>query len=524
MATTDLDGWVLAIYDVCGIQEFIFASSRLRENAGASRIVTRATQELLPEALDAELGKGRWGEPKGDFRMAQDAELAAEAIYIGGGNAVVAFRDRADYDRVSRTYARSLLRLTDAMTLATACVPITKDYAKDRTKLDRALQKSKRAMRRDRPMGALPIVERTQDGHLPVAAVYREQPTSTLQALKRAAAQKIGADDDEAIEMEDLAEQRGEDAYVAVVHIDGNGMGQYIQNQMQSRSNYGDAVPVMRKISQEIAKLYGDISQCLISGARAYAQDADRAAGVTIHGRDKDGARDETNGRKILPIRRIIQDGDDVTFIANARWGVPLAARFLRRLLNEHKELSACAGVALVHSHFPFDLAYQAAESLCSAAKKKRTQKDQAQGQKQMPSRDSYLAFRLVRDAFGDQGEEQPDRLLKIEREGGDLEELEDLIRQFTGAGDSAHAWPRSRLKSLYEVLRAEELKAPRGALPSQDGDLFATWKRESASRGYKLESVNWKLLPLALELLDCYDVSERFAVAFDGAEGGKKP
>ena len=45
--------YILAKYDVSGIQQYIFATNRLRENVGASFQVTRILEEYLPEAIKA---------------------------------------------------------------------------------------------------------------------------------------------------------------------------------------------------------------------------------------------------------------------------------------------------------------------------------------------------------------------------------------------------------------------------------------------------------------------------------------
>jgi hypothetical protein len=74
-----------------------------------------------------------------------------------------------------------------------------------------------------------------------------------------------------------------------------------------------------------------------------------------------------------LPFRPIVYGGDDVTFICNGRLGLELSAlyleRFARQTVSDGKLLTACAGVSVVKTHYPFARAYELSEALCRNAK-----------------------------------------------------------------------------------------------------------------------------------------------------------
>jgi hypothetical protein len=83
-----------------------------------------------------------------------------------------------------------------------------------------------------------------------------------------------------------------------------------------------------------------------------------------------------------LPFRPIVFGGDDVTFVCDGRLGLSLATMYLREFENRTAAaklgkdgggLTACAGVAIVKSHYPFARAYELAEELSKAAKAYRT-------------------------------------------------------------------------------------------------------------------------------------------------------
>lgn len=97
--------YILAKFDVGGIQDYIFATNRLRENAGASYQVTRIMEEFLLESF-REAADEKNVEVLLDWKLAdrlrlpQDERMMAEVIYIGGGNAVALFRNLEFFCRV----------------------------------------------------------------------------------------------------------------------------------------------------------------------------------------------------------------------------------------------------------------------------------------------------------------------------------------------------------------------------------------------------------------------------------------
>lgn len=511
---------LLTIYDVSGIQEYIFASSRLRENTGASRIVGRILKQHLPEAIHALPGGGvirTTTDPECLFRMSGEPDVRVEVVYNGGGSAVVAFRDRADYEAVNASLARRLIEATGTLTVATAWINTDlTSYSRDWSDLTAQLEAVKARMARPRPAAVFPVSE--QEGLTGLPVTFRHERSrdnlSAVQALKREAAIEDSSDDpfllpgalsrthDYAVEMEDLAARKGEDGYVAVVHIDGNGMGEQFERILRETEteDYPAAVKQVRKLSRTIADGYREVFEDLI---KTIAADSDSYSFFF----------QKRGNTKLLPIRPLIMDGDDVTFICTGRLGVPLAAAFLRRLERRQTDglsLSACAGVALVHSHFPFNIAYEIAEQCCAAAKKRRHQQGMTQG--------GYLDFHLVRGSYVEGMKEQR------KASGAELRRRPYLVlpepdRTPADSFDQFHrrvcrvrltdeeadgGWPRSRLKKLYEALQS-------------GGEAVRALLEQSRSRGYDLtdlvsetedlpEEHRAALLFDALELMDLYE------------------
>ncbi|MDD2401844.1 MAG: hypothetical protein PHD60_06550 [Clostridia bacterium] len=526
MTNNGEDQFILAIYDVCGIQEYIFASSKLRENVGASSIVDKVLKELFPKVLvpgilNKDEAVTNW-EKANTFKIKDNPNIKAEIIYNGGGSSIVAYRNKTVYDEVNVAFAKRLLEKTYALTLATACIETKfKNYGEDVVNLNQELEKVKARMIRQRPRGAFPITEQEGITGLPVTRRYKNENISTVQMLKRQVAdlekegnnkkenEKEGKETEDeqtilALEMEDLISNKGEDGFVAVVHIDGNGMGQAIKKEINSFNEcgkYEEAVMKMRKLSKYIDMIFKSVFDKMVDEIKERIINPDS---------DKGGfsfSPVERNEKNILPIRRLILGGDDITFICNGRLGVPLAAAFLRRIAQVPKPLiplSACAGVALVHSHFPFNIAYEIAESCCHNAKEKRYQKGQ-QKCGQGENEPGYIDFHLCRGGYLTDIDDLRENIYGIHKwkqeatqEGGELlirpyrvfadpnedddlsiDRLDVIMSNLPAPGlkPTKEKWPRSRLKKLYETYLLG---------PQQVKMLLEEFK----SRGYKLSSL----------------------------------
>ena len=68
-----------------------------------------------------------------------------------------------------------------------------------------------------------------------------------------------------ALQMEQLIDKRGEDSHVAVVHIDGNGMGELFDRIKREHRDYRSAIPAMRLLSKTIANVYEDSFYRMVS-------------------------------------------------------------------------------------------------------------------------------------------------------------------------------------------------------------------------------------------------------------------
>lgn len=501
---------ILAIYDVSGIQEYIFASSRMRENIGASKIVGEVLKEHLPQIMEQKWPNKAevltaWDDPDNNynFHIDRNEHVKAEVIYIGGGNAIVAFQDADDYHAVNQSLAKRLIEVSYTLSLAVASIETDfSDFVADKKWLDQQLECVKARMQRQRPPGAFPISEQEGMTGLPVTNVVEEgkelRPMSTVQRLKSEASEHhrrevipfpegVKRPGRWAFEMEELIQGKDEDSYVAVVHIDGNGMGKQLREKLQETagSSYAEAVMTMRKMSKKISGEYREIFDKVIHEMLA-------VEGVAA--------------KEYLQIRPLIMDGDDLTFVCKASWGVPLAALLLREMEKKSHSgepgqlsLSACAGVALVHSHFPFNIAYEVAEECCRKAKAKRVAEGDMGG---------FIDFKLVRGSNPQEDYDtrvcnRPYRIGSNQdflhwTKPDDFGFLAGCMRQLASG-----KWPRSRMEKLYAAYLGQ---------PEQ----LQLYLEECKTRKYRLDDLYEKGASIGeaspsifdgLELLDAFEL-----------------
>jgi hypothetical protein len=405
----------LVIVDTAQIQPYIFGSNRLRENVGASHLVAQATTTWAKEAVRQVAPRNNIkfnGTLDGTKRIENPAaNLDAEVIYAGGGNFLVLFRDES----LAKDFTRCLLRraLTDAPGLQLVIVQSPLDWGEslsDRVKATfKKLAEEKRTRVLSAPLLGLGVTAMCQSTGLPavgVAPPMGDDPARLVSAeilAKLRVVEKGGEEPSEAdqrlqellpppdgydypSQLDHLGGTRGEHNFIAVVHADGNGLGQRIMDIGEIYStpdqnrNYINA---LRAFSEQVdaaaQQALRDVLNQLVT--RIQKDGGDRivhknASGKIITEIELKSAGDR---KWFLPFRPIVFGGDDVTFVCDGRLGLSLAIAYMQKLAQHTQDLpdgkgrlTACAGIAIVKAHYPFARAYELADELCRSAKKYR--------------------------------------------------------------------------------------------------------------------------------------------------------
>jgi hypothetical protein len=396
---------IVTVLDTTGIQPYIFGSNRLRENVGASYLVSQATDEWVKEVLKDLKKNQNWNiqipaQPE-DKPHIEDGELTAELVYAGGGNTVLLFQTIDYAKEFTRKLSRRILEETPGINLVATHKEFEWNSKNDplyqviqnvmKNEVDRAKQQRVPSA----PLLGLGVTAECRSSRLVAVGISNEEQYKIKMPSEHQAypiSREIGAKlvavnaankqlkyfifdpkkphkkDDYKIplDVDDMGRSEGESSYIAIVHADGNNMGKRFQDVGKDKSNR-DYIIEVRKLSNSIQeagknalkKVYETVVKSLDSGLLA----------------EKISLKDNT-----LPFRPIVYGGDDVTFVCDGRLGLELAAIYLQAFEDQPVsyggKLTACAGVCIVKSHYPFARAYELSEDLCKSAKKYAKTKD----------------------------------------------------------------------------------------------------------------------------------------------------
>lgn len=379
---------------VQGIQKFIFQSNRLKEIIGGSELVEDICTTVFANLLyNTSL---TYAEAKARLQADENA------IIFAAGNIKYLFRSQEECARVVRHFPKVVANFAPGITVSQAVVKVENDtvFSSEGNQLEGKLKAQRNFPMRSQTLGLMGILRSRQSG-LPVtyaekgdywdmakvAKIKKTTPSvkdgnSTQHLCEKAFGIEVSSQGI-AFDVEDLT--KGND-WIAIIHADGNGLGQVVQKVSKTPSDF-------KKFSQNL-----DVA------TTAAANDA------FLRIMEKKGqAADE-----VIPIRPVVLGGDDLTVICRADIALEYTQYFIEAFEKQTRKhlgeilkknsvftgdkndcLTACAGIAYVKSSFPFYYAYELAEALCSVAKK------DAKGdlkQNELPK--SCLMFHKVQDSF----------------------------------------------------------------------------------------------------------------------------
>lgn len=395
---------VATVLDVTSTQSYIFTSNRLRENIGASYVVARATEawpiEVLLRMFERKVvvpdhGTGTQGASQG--RFIENGDVEAELVYAGGGNTVILFANLTLARDFTRILTGKLLREVPGLSViaahrefewnargSTLASVISAIVALD-------LDRIKRERTPSAPLLGLSVTAACQSTGLPAVDTsdHYGVPGDPYPISRETAAKLRAVDDANAslatalslahvdaralpLDLDNLGRSEGTSSYVAVVHADGNGIGQrFIAATGADYASDRAYIEAMRTLSARVRGISGRALRTVFDCVRDSIDADGKVCGEFPASRRVDDAGQDRG--VYFPFRPLVYGGDDVTFVCDGRLGLALAARYLtefeRESARDGDPLTACAGISVVKVHYPFTRAYALSEALCRRAK-----------------------------------------------------------------------------------------------------------------------------------------------------------
>lgn len=377
---------------VHGIQSFIFRTNKLKEIIGASEMIEHICTDLF-------------------FKTANIKPDDCNIILSAAGNIKYIFESKEKCKELVKIFPKIVMEYAPGITLGQAVVQVEgNDYSKDLQNLENLLRAQRNKTPLTTEIGFIGLERSRRTGG--VANRYNQK-----EALDKATLNKLDAVENASLfkkmtgltvkaselsfDTEDIT-RSGKNSWIAVIHIDGNGIGNIIQNKGKELTQSGK---------------FSEFSNALETANINAVKTAFEHVILAIH-----------DSKFKYPIRPIILGGDDLTVIMRADLAFDFAQTFLKHFeeQSEHlfkhlnfegfeQGLTACAGIAYIKDSYPLHYGLYLADQLCSDAKKTVKASD-SDGllidpkYNQMPK--SAISFYKVQESFIDDFKTLRDRTL----------------------------------------------------------------------------------------------------------------
>ncbi|MCG3158188.1 MAG: hypothetical protein DKINENOH_04829 [bacterium] len=506
-----MDAIQICLLDCSSIQHYVFGSNKLKANVGASHLVEKVYAEWIPQALQevfpadglAEIRRRfeQW-QHQPDKLLLHDENVLWETGYVGGGNALLIFRAAAGADPATaflQSWTRRLLLEAPGLRPAAAIIRTT--LAKLAEGIGLAFEDLRRNKNHFLAETQLPRHGLTAECHFTGLAEEVRHPLRPAEWISAAAHAKIRHAEEanrslalryrevlhEAYEFPEETEQLGQarhrENHVAIVHIDGNGLGE--------RFKACRDLVEMRWLSLAVDQAMHAALAATLSRLLAHLS--------VLNEKVLQWQVPASAGRAPLPLRPLILSGDDATFVCEARLGLFLAETFMVALAGrpvqvplppgaaktpamlefERRQppLTSGGGVAIIKTKYPFYRGYQLAASLCSEAKRVGRSRDQKEGRPGVSSwLDFHMEFGGLSSALGEMRMQQyevagasllwrPWRIAPAAGSGGSelnprnqtdlfsFEVLKRAVVELAYHPEAEKRWPRSKRHELAQAL-----------------------------------------------------------------------
>lgn len=487
-------GKCIVLFGAASRQKYIFQSNRLKENVGASHLVKCAFERDLIDAIEQKTlysvntdgwdkyTKTTWDgngvNIPGPQPMPGSCEKEfVEVIYIGGGQAALLCGTRDIANKVVKVWSRRLLKKAPGFRVTVGYGEVDDAYPTLAKAYRRALDDlilCEEALPFGTTFHGLPPVRTCISTGFPASELSTE-PEETDQWISRVAHRKREVSKDAVTdELESILEEGQEfvihfdqlggsegHSYIAVVHADGDRMGKWLDKVIDAPEK--DDEKFIHNLRAFSASVSYQSLRALKATLNFLETELERLKDILL-----------VDTKKLFPLRPIAYGGDDLTFVCDGHLGLSLAALYLQEfakgqihVLDKWEPVSACAGVAIVPTKFPFAQAYAFAEELCREAKNRR--REQQEGQIFDKDVGCWLDFQIIQEG----ATKSIDELRSAQYRSLEGAILHSRPYQVTPEGEHSFAivekfqwkdfveilkefqseWPRNRAKELLRAL-----------------------------------------------------------------------
>ncbi len=435
----------LVILEVSQKQAYVFSSNKLQDNVRSSEEIAYVTSPAY-------------------FAQKYDGfNKEKNLVYSGGGHIVLEFASREEAVDFNRKISYEAIKDYPDMELFISVMPYDENETpgENLKKLTGELEKKKSIRRSSfyqRDFGIEKIdsfslkAVRKEDKNVDTPKGINLVPEGFTPVLR----------------FEDLGGSEGESSFIAIVHIDGNGMGKRVTKLYKEldagKSNW-----------EEYKNKIKEFSDCIDSDFKSAYKEMENEVADSIMKGDLTSLSLKDNN---FPVRSIIMSGDDICFVSEGRIGIECAKLFIEKLRAktntvDNSGYEACAGVAIVHRKYPFFRAYELAESLCSNAKRFCAAIDTDNNGALISAIDWHISF----GELADNTEEIRKQYLTGDGNSFELRPLiidgaenligKETIRRYSNfrnlyklLTDKEETYARSTLKQMRNVLKQGEVPA----------------------------------------------------------------
>ena len=475
--------WYSYLFEARSLQQYLFIGGKLADMVAASDLIDDLTDSILSNVLMALKLQDAFGCSSGEGQVVHFIRRAGGAFYVvaegtSGHEALnrlqalwsltvqqmlpgmIVIQSRGLGQTPYEAIESGIMKLIECRTDQRISFPIAGPFVL------RSQRTGKAAVRKDGDE----FIDLTLSGHRRYADSCKKQPHPSGLMQRFRPGQDVSWPLNLQLKLKRRTENdfpfKGEDQDIAIIHIDGNGLGNLLQKINQ----------FFKENSSAYMRFFRNFSDGLQRATSRAAQDASEEILLKVM---------HNENLKCMPARPLVLGGDDLTILVRADLGIPFAEKFIEAFEKRTQEflgmlrhecdglpeyLTACAGIAFQKAGQPFMMGYQLAEHLCATSKRYSRKDRSSRSQDIMPS---SMSFYRITGTLQDDWESILNNELTIHRSDEapilltleayavgqcttELPKISQLTRLFTDLNDSRSPWNLRKARQLLTLLHTD--------------------------------------------------------------------